>query len=122
MLQVSVLNVSSALDVCCIQVFRVSEVCSKSHWGTTQEPWEGRGEPRGVEWGAWRVYGIVDGACSSSSWLLDPARVEREEGVGGRSGRHRTGQSKVDGRGVHMRVWTRHTGKDCSDTMTSDLV
>jgi hypothetical protein len=31
MLQVYVLNVSSALDVRCIQVFHVSEVCPESH-------------------------------------------------------------------------------------------
>jgi hypothetical protein len=54
MLQVYVLNVSSASDLCRIQVFHVasvSEVYSESygawpgHWG------KGRGEPRAGRWG-----------------------------------------------------------------------
>jgi hypothetical protein len=34
MLQLYVLNVSSASDLCCIQVFRVSNVCLESHGDT----------------------------------------------------------------------------------------
>jgi hypothetical protein len=30
-----------------LQVFYVSEVCSKSHWGTAQAPWEGVRRVRG---------------------------------------------------------------------------
>jgi hypothetical protein len=33
MLQMYVINVSSASDVCCIQVFHVSDVCPESHRG-----------------------------------------------------------------------------------------
>jgi hypothetical protein len=76
-----------------LQVFRVSEVCSESHGGTTQAPGEG----------ARRAWGPADGVCSSSSRLLGPARVERErERGGGRSGEHR---ARRDRQGRGMRAW-----------------
>jgi hypothetical protein len=34
---------SSALDICCIQVFHVLDVCPESYGGTTQTPGTGRG-------------------------------------------------------------------------------
>jgi len=60
------------------------------------------GEPGVGAWGTQRAWGLADGACLSSSRLLGLARMDREEGVRGRSGGHRTGRSRP-GRGTHAR-------------------
>jgi hypothetical protein len=113
MLQVYVLNVSSASDVCylkkCFHVVSVSYFRGmfKESWGMAQHRGKGRDEPEVNGWGTRCAWGPADGARSSSSRLPGPARVEREEGSGERSGRcgvgrgeRGTGYACEAGRGV----------------------
>jgi hypothetical protein len=90
MLQVYVLNVSFASDVCCIQVFHVASISCfslESHGGTTRALGEGRGEPGASEWGMWLAWGPMAGrARPYPSSRVSPARTERrgpEEGAVG---------------------------------------
>jgi hypothetical protein len=55
MLYVYVSNISSASDLCCIQVFRVSEVRLESHRSTAWVLGEGGDEPRVGRWAARRT-------------------------------------------------------------------
>jgi hypothetical protein len=75
--------------------------------GHGRTPGEGRGEPEVSGWGTRCAWGPADRARSSSSRLPGPARVEREEGSGERSGRcgagrgeRGTGYACEAGRGV----------------------
>jgi hypothetical protein len=95
MFQVHVLNVSSALDICCIQIFHILEV--ESHGGTARAPEDGR---RRAKASRRAVLGPTVGVCGTpgvvwtgrarprSICLPGPAHIEkeREEGVRGRSG------------------------------------
>jgi hypothetical protein len=49
MLQMYVINVSSASDVCCIQVFHIFDVCPESHreHGLDAGAWQARGQLMG---------------------------------------------------------------------------
>ena len=97
MLQVYVLDVSSISYGCCIQAFHVARVscCSESQgargvmvarhgrrgMGRGDLRADGRGALDARGQGAWPAWVLWMGACSSSSWLLGPARAEREERV-----------------------------------------
>jgi len=113
MFQVYVPNISSASDVCCIQLFHISEVCSESYGGHG-----GRGKPGARGWGtlgasgrrAWRAWGSADGGVL----VLIPAprsRPRRERGTVplGRS-RRRNDKGGVCVRGVTRRTWVGWAG------------
>ena len=74
-------NISSASDVCCIQVFHISEV--ESHGAQPRRRGMGRGEPWAGGRGTQRTSDHAIGACSSSCRLSGAARPEIEEGVTG---------------------------------------
>jgi hypothetical protein len=96
-------NVSSTSDVCCIQVFHISEVDSHG----AQPERRGRGKPRpadGACWGATiEVCGAPEVVRMEHTRLVvlipapGPARAERGGGSGGRNTR---GRQKAWGGGV----------------------
>ena len=109
MFQVYVLNVSSASDVCCIQVFHVSEGCSESHGGMARVlvDWARRarcrrmGRARASGRGTWARLGPMDEAMLVL--ITTPGsrpHGERDEWVAGRSrGRNDRGRVCAQARG-----------------------
>jgi hypothetical protein len=97
MLQVYILNVSSASDLCCIQVFHVTSVLCfrdmfRESWGTARALRKGRSVP---------------GSYGQGTLVLIPARGSRPRGERGGGSRgmsdgHGAGR---DGRGQGTRAW-----------------
>jgi hypothetical protein len=88
-----------------LQVFRVSEICSESHYGGMTQ--------RAGGWGVRRAWVLLIGcAHPHPDSQVSPARRERR-GQGKRAAD--VGRGETDWDRVCVRGGTRQVGKDCSD-------